>query len=130
MSPEDTQNQEIYMAQGYSRTYPRFTNAIYANISISSSGDNVVIAGVANQTIRILKLVLGAASTVTAKLCDGVIAGSPPSLDTGTVKGTLQLGSLALSMEEDPMILTTGNEFNINLGSGVSVTGMVAYVQD
>lgn len=108
---------------GYNKSFPKFTDVIVSNVSINASGDNTIVAAVAGQSIRIIKLFLAGATSVVAKIYDGPSA-------TGTLKGTFTLGTLAQDREQDPLILTAGNALVINLSSGVAVTGQLDYVQD
>ena len=105
-------------------TFPSTSPVIHGNLSFNASGDNTLVAGVANQTIRVLKIVLGVAagSSVTAALWDGPSA-------TGTARGTFYLGTLVLDFEANPLIIAAGNGLVCNLTSGVTVKGLVSYVQ-
>lgn len=96
-----------------------------ASISISSSGDNTVVAGTASQTIRIFKLVLVAASAVNVTVKDGA---------STSLTGAIPLaanGSLAVddSSGEPEFITSSGNGFIVNLSSAVTVTGWVQYTK-
>ena len=104
--------------------FPKQNEALWANLSFASSGDNTVVSGVASQTITIVKLALGVAAgtSVTATLYDG------PS-STGTAKGSYFLGSTVLDLETDPIIIAAGDNFVINLSGAVAVKGSIAYVQ-
>lgn len=106
-------------------TQARRNDAVHKNISISSSGDNTIVAAVAGTIIRIYKIILmaGTATSLTAILYDG------PS-STGTAKGTYFLGAIAEDLEANPIILTVGNQFVINLSSANSVVGSVSYIQE
>ena len=90
-----------------------------ADVNISSSGDNTIIAASAGNTIRIVKLVLAAQSPVAITLKDGSTA----------VFGPATLTSVALDNDNCPLILTSGNAFVINLGAAVQVGGYVMYIQ-
>lgn len=105
-------------AAGPSKQFTKYSDAISQNVSVSASGNNTLIAGVAGQTIRVLKLVLIAASAVTVQVLDGA-----------TVKGTYPLGTMVLDREENPLILTAGNSFVLNLSSAITVSGSVDYAQ-
>jgi hypothetical protein len=99
------------------------TTSLYsaASISVSASGDNTAIAGVANQTIRLYALALTLAAPADVTLKDG-----------STVLGTFQ-GVTALIL--DPLVgnprwvTTAGNDFKINLGAAVACKGTVWFTQ-
>lgn len=93
-----------------------------APINISTSGDNTIITGVGGQVIRVFKIFAVAASSVLVTPKDGT---------GGTAfTGALTLGSFALDFDSQPWFTTTaGNNFVLNLGSGVQVSGSVFYTQ-
>jgi hypothetical protein len=97
----------------------------HASISISSSGDNTVVAGTAAQTIRIFKLVLVPASGVSVTLKDG----ASTSL-TGAIPLTAN-GSLVIDGGdgEPELITSSANAFVVNLSGAVTVTGWVQYTK-
>lgn len=92
-----------------------------APISISTSGDHTIIAGVGGQVIRVFKIFTVAASSVLVTPKDG----------TGSAfTGPLTLGSFALDFDSQPWFTTsTGNDFVLNLSTGVQVSGSVYYTQ-
>lgn len=93
-----------------------------AAINVSSGGDNIAIAGVANRVIEVRALALTFASAVDVTLKDG-----------STVLGTY-LGVTGISMDELPrqkhrFLTTEGNDFVINLSSAVACKGTVWFDQ-
>lgn len=111
--------------------YPKQNEAVWADLNFSSGGDNTIVAGVANNTITIVKLAVGVISTQSAlvTLWDG------PS-SSGTAKGSYFLGSVVLDLETDPIIISAGNSFIINLTAEplsppttATVRGAIAYIQ-
>jgi hypothetical protein len=93
-------------------------------VNISSSGDNIVVSGANGKVTRVYKLFIVATSSVTLTFKDGA---------SNSLSGPIALAaneSLTLSFDNaSPWFQTTaGNNFIINLGSGVQVSG-VAYFQ-
>jgi hypothetical protein len=99
------------------------TTSLYtaANVSVSASGDNTVVAGVVSQTIRLYALALTLAAPVDVTLKDG-----------STVLGTFQ-GVTSLIF--DPLIgnprwvTSAGNNLIVNLASAVACKGTVWFTQ-
>lgn len=97
----------------------------HASVSISSSGDNTVIAGTALQTIRVYRLVLIAASAVNVTIKDGAstsLTGSMPLSANGGI-------AIDDSSCEPEFVTSAGNGFIVNLGGAVGVTGWVQYTK-
>lgn len=99
--------------------YPTEIEAQWLAVSFSSSGDNTIVAGVAGQTIRVISLVLGAATQTNLTLKDGATARS----------GAIPTTSLVLDLDSKPFICGVGNSFVINSSVATSVGGMVLVVQ-
>jgi hypothetical protein len=87
-------------------------------INVAASGDNTVIAGIANQGVSIFRMKMVAAAAVTATIKDGV--------------GTTLFGPFAMAAgipedfpwahNDEPWFVTSaGNAFIVNLSSAVSV---------
>jgi hypothetical protein len=91
------------------------------NISVAASGDNVAIAGIANEFISVHEIALTFASAVDVTLKDGA-----------TVLGVYQ-GITSLALDQPKMrnlfVLKPGNDFVINLGAAVACKGTVWYSQ-
>jgi hypothetical protein len=94
-----------------------------AAINVSSSGVNPLIAGISGQTIAVYKLLIVAAGTVTAQFQNGasnltgaisLITGTPLVFDFDSVRWFL---------------CSAGNTFNVNLGTGVQVSGVIFFTQ-
>ncbi|MBV8190861.1 MAG: hypothetical protein JOY64_15930 [Alphaproteobacteria bacterium] len=99
------------------------TSSLYsaASVSISASGDNTVVAGIVNQTIRLYALALTLAAPIDVTLKDG-----------STVLGTFQG---VTSLVFDPLVgnprwvTGAGNNLIINLASAVACKGTVWFTQ-
>lgn len=92
-----------------------------AAISTASSGDNTLVAGVANKTIRVHKIMLTlAAGTITFK--DGA---------STSLSGAMTLTGLVLEPTDDnPLFVTSaGNGFVANLSGANQLSGTVWYTQ-
>lgn len=98
-----------------------------ASISISSSGDNTVVAGTASQTIRVFRLVLVAASAVNVTIKNGTagtaLTGAIPLKANGSI-------SVDVPLEGEPAFVSaSGGNMVVNLSSGVTVTGWIDYTK-
>jgi hypothetical protein len=96
------------------------------SLNISSSGVNPAIAGVAGQIIRVWKLFLVPASTVTVQFQDA----------STNLSGAMSLGTstnnllLTLPFDTKPWFTcAAGDAFNINLSGAVQVSGAIYYTQ-
>lgn len=98
----------------------------FTPINLNTSGDHVVIAGIAGQIITIYSLVLWSAAAVTVILKDGAVALNGAN---GFNLPTQYLLNLQLAFPSNALILTAGNGFGINLGGNVNVNGWVQYNQ-
>jgi hypothetical protein len=93
-------------------------------INIASGGDNVIIAGVAGQVIRIFKIFFITAAAVNVTFKDG--AGN---LLTGAMPFVANMG-MVLDFDTKAWVTTTlGSSFIINLSSGVQISGALQYDQ-
>jgi hypothetical protein len=94
-------------------------------ISVSSIGDNTVVAAVAGRSIRVTSLVLveAAAVSITFKSGSTALSGAIPMLANGAIV-------LDPVFERQAPWLTTalGEAFVINLSVGVACTGWLDYV--
>ena len=95
-----------------------------AAIDFTATGDNTIVAGVAGQTIRVVKMffIVGAATNVTIK--DG----------TGTnLTGAMPFaanGGLVLDEARDPWFTTSsGNAFVLNQSGTATIAGRIYYEQ-
>lgn len=92
-------------------------------IDAALMGDNILVPGIAAQTIRAFKLFLVAASTVSFKFKDGVA-------DLTPFMPLSQGGAMVLDFDTQPWFVTTaGNDFIIELSAAVQVSGRLAYQQ-
>lgn len=103
----------------FSKTSAGLSSAI---INFSSSGDNVVVSGLANQTIRVFKIFL-----ITNGVTELVIK-------TGTTELTGPMlvanGSIILDLDSEPWFVTSTSEsFTIGSSQNVQVSGRVYYTQ-
>lgn len=102
----------------------RDANLLTVAISFSSTGDNAVVAAVANKQIRIYRLffVVSAATNLIFK------DGASVSL-SGAIPFTAN-GGLVLDQSNDPWVTTTtGNAFIINQSGTANVAGIAYYQQ-
>lgn len=112
-----------------SKHFPQYSSAQKASISISSGTTTAVIAGVANQTIRILFIVLvGASGANTFQFADGTTPGAftgamPIGLGSGAPQG------IVLDHTSNPLIMTAGNSFSIITTQSIGLTGYVMFTQ-
>ena len=95
-----------------------------ASVSVSSSGNNTLIAGVSGQSIKVYKMFLVFGAAVNATFQDG----SSTAL-TGAMPFTAN-GSIVLDLDTVPWFTTSaGNAFVLNLSTSVTATGTVYYSQ-
>jgi hypothetical protein len=93
-------------------------------INAAVGGDNIVVAGVAAQTVRVFKLFLVAAAPVLLKFKNGAGTDLTPYM-TFTAGG-----SMVLDFDSAPWFVTAaGNGFIINLSAPVQVSGQISYQQ-
>ncbi len=114
------------VAQPVSPSLKTTSSLTNANVSISSSGENTVVAGTALQTIRVFRGSFVAASAVTMTVKNAA---------SGTTLATIPLSAnQAFSFDTfesgEPLWLTSsGGAFIVSLGSAVSVSGFVQYTK-
>lgn len=94
------------------------------NVSISSSGENVVVAGVASQKVRVYALALTAASPVDITVKD---AASGSTL--AVFQGVTSLALDEFSNGSPRFVSATAGAFILSLSSEVVVKGSVWYTQ-
>ncbi len=95
-----------------------------AAINFSTSGDNIIVAPVAGQTIRAFRLffVVGGPVSVTIKDGTGTALTGPMPLSTN--------GSLTFDLSALPWFTTSaGNVLIVNTNAAVQVSGKVDYMQ-
>lgn len=93
---------------------------LQAPLSFSGAGDNIVIAGVAGRSIKVLQLFLVIAGATNLIYKSGATA----------LSGTLTFGSNAAQVQDYiqlPLTCNPGDNFIINLSSGVVVGGTIWY---
>lgn len=96
-----------------------------APVSVSAAGDNVLVAGVAAQVVRIYRLFLVFDADVAAFFRDGA-AGAAFS---GSM-AMLASGSITFDFDGEPWFTgTAGNAFVLNLGGVAQVSGRIYYTQ-
>ncbi len=92
-------------------------------ISFSNTGDNTIIAGIANQIIRVWKifLIVSAGTNITYKDAATLISGALPfSANEGMV----------LDFDTKPwMTCASGDSFILNQSGSAQVSGTVYYTQ-
>lgn len=101
----------------------RDSNLRIASIGFNSTGDNTVIAAVANQGIRIYKIFFVADASTNIIFKNGSTA----------LSGTIPLfagGAFVLDTSNDPWFMTSvGSAFVINQSGTSSIGGMVYFHQ-
>lgn len=112
---------------GQSNRFDKSTNALvypmFAPISVSTSGDNVVVSGTGGKQIRVLDytLVCAAAVVVTWK-----------SSTAGAISGPMSYGAnggVSTPFSPAGKIQTAvGEDLVLNLGGNVSVGGHLSYI--
>jgi hypothetical protein len=103
----------------------QFLNCKQADISISASGDNTVVAAVSGRPIKVHQIFLVANAAVNVKFKDGA------SSDLNATAINLSSGgAITLQYTGQPWWVTTvGNAFIINLSGAVACTGRVYYTE-
>ena len=95
-----------------------------ASINISAAGDNIIIAGVTGQVIRVFRIFGVQGTTVGTTMTPKDGSGGTP------FTGLLYIGSFALDLDAEPWFTTSpGNAFVLNLGGSEQVSGAVYYTQ-
>lgn len=93
-----------------------------AAISTASSGDNTLVAGTANQTIRVYRIMWTLASPGTVTLKDGASTSLTGALSAVT--------GLIESTDGNPLFVTTaGNAFIANLSAAIQMSGAIWYTK-
>jgi len=99
-----------------------------AVVNVATSGDNVIVTGVAGKIIRVLNFVLQPSAMVACTWKDGSTAlTGPMSVSTsGLYPGWVppQAGGLTVGHFET----TAGNSLVLNLGANTQVSGYVNYL--
>lgn len=88
-------------------------------VSFSTSGNQTIVTGVSNQTIRIRSVLLTGASAVALTFLNGAIP----------ITGALSITALAFDLDDKPWVLSPGSSFIISSGGSVDVEGAIAYTQ-
>lgn len=100
---------------------------IPVQLAPSANGDNILIAGVANQTIKIYQLQLSFAGGVNAAFF------SNPVASAHRLSGTYDMfvgGSITMPPTPSPWLTTQpGESFNLNTNAAVAIGGVIGYVQ-
>lgn len=98
-----------------------------ADINFSSSGDNIIVAGMAGQIIRVfrMKLLVSGATIISIKNGTGIVLDGPFSFSAN--QGMI----LDFTSIDMPPWYTTspGNSFVINSATGFQVGGSLDYLQ-
>ncbi len=95
-----------------------------AKIDGNANGDNILVAGVGGQTIRVFKLFVVFGGGVNAKFKE-----STPADLTGAMS-MVQNGSIFLGFDGEPwFVAPAGKDFILNLSAGVQISGAVYYTQ-
>lgn len=92
-----------------------------AKIDTASSGDNTIVAGVSDQTIRVWGYDLVCSSANAVKWRDG-------TTDLEGAKSFAANGGISRPCGPEPVFtLTVGNALTLNLGTAAQVSGSVQY---
>ena len=105
---------------------PTLTNTAL-ELAPAAAGDNIVVAGVLGQTVKLYRLILVAAQPTNVKFWSGAAAGNKP------LSGTMTLttgGSITLQPSGIPWFTTqAGDGLNIASSAGVNIGGQLGFVQ-
>lgn len=103
------------------------TDILRASVSAASSGDNTLVAAVTGKKIKVLSLVLVAASAVTVALESGAsgtaLTGDMSLVANGDLKVVFPLAEVGYHWVET----AAGALLNLELGGAVQVSGMLVY---
>lgn len=107
-------------------TMPALTT-IPIELAPSAVGNNILVAGVANQTIKVYQMELSFAGAVSAKFRSNPIASAH------LLSGTYNMfagGSITLPPTASPWFTTQpGESFNLDANAAVNIGGVLGYVQ-
>ena len=103
------------------------TAVVRALVSAASSGDNTLVAAVSGKKIKVLSLVLCAASAVTVALESGAsgtaLTGDIPLVANGNLQVVFPLSEPGYHWVET----AAGALLNLELGGAVQVSGCIVY---
>ena len=99
----------------------------FASVSVSSSGDNTVIAGVTGLKIKLLSVVLIANGTVNVKWRSNTTDLSGPMPLIANSGFVLPASSAA---QGNYLQTATGQSLNLNLSAAVAVSGHISYYEE
>ena len=94
-----------------------------AAISVSSSGDNTVVAAVASKRIKVTSFSIQATGTVNCKWKDGAATNLTGAYNFQAREGLSEAANSPYYL----FATTAGNALVLNLSAGVSVVGRVTY---
>lgn len=102
------------------------TEAQYLAVSVSSSGNNTLVAPASGKRIRVLAFLLTAAGTTTAQFVsdgspDTDLTGAMPMVANGTLTGPMNSLGWVQSKVNEPLLL--------KLSQAVAVAGVLVYVE-
>lgn len=103
------------------KTTEQYTRAV---VSCAASGDNIIVASVAAQFVRVYGLLLLVDIPVSVKLGD-----LTPAFFTGAMKFSAGGGLFLPAYGEPYFITAVGKGFNINLSAAVQCSGVIWYQQ-
>lgn len=113
---------EPVATEPFLQTTPQLTSAV---VNGALLGDNVLVAAVAGQVIRVYRLILVFAGACTVTIYNGAAGAAL----TGAMSMS-QYGSIVLDFDGEPWFTTTaGLAFVANLSAGVQMSGCVYYTQ-
>lgn len=105
---------------------PPLTNSVL-ELAPAAAGDNIVVAGVLGQTVKLYRAIIVVAQATNLKFWSGAAAGNKP------LSGTLVMtagGSITLQPSGIPWFTTqAGDGLNIASSNGVNIGGQLGFVQ-
>lgn len=103
---------------------PLTSSLVGVEINAAAAGDNVIVPGVAAQTVRVFKFFLVASGSVSLKFKDGA------GVDLTPYMAMSAGGSITLDFDTQPWFVTAAaNGFIINLSAPVQVSGRLMFQQ-
>lgn len=109
----------------YTSYYPGAAQLTSAVINAVAAGDNVLIAAVAAQVIRVYRMLVVVAAADSVTFYDGAAGVALTGLMSMS-----QYGSIVLDLDSEPWFTTTaGNAFVLNMTAGVQASGRIYYTQ-
>jgi hypothetical protein len=100
----------------------------YANIAVASSGDNILVAAVSSNKIRVVSVFLMAAADVDAYFVDGA-NGAICGDGTNSLDLTANSGFVLPFNPVGWFETASGQSLDLNLGGAIRVAGCLTYIE-